>query len=130
MHAQEQFKLHEVPAVTDADSPLRERAKFEQLVALLEAHRGERHIIVLQSFPDPDAISADGERELIGGSLRTKKPTFNPDTFLKEALGGPAAGRYYGGGRREAGGFEIVIGFLAGNQDDEFRRWKWRLYDE
>ncbi len=365
MNAQERFKLHEVPVVADADSPLRERAKFEQLAALLEAHRGERHIVVLQSFPDPDAISsafahqliaaryeiecdiaydgvvshpenvalvellhlrlaqlgpnddlkryqgsifvdnqgttsglterlrkvsvpvlaivdhhepqgmieahftdirttanatatiyteyleagllrleradldhgrlatalmhgirsetnglvragradfqaaaylaefvdqetlaailsnrrsrntmdviqaalaarslrdsysiagvgylryedrdaipqaadfllteenvhtaivyglvADGERELIVGSLRTKKPTFNPDIFLKEALGGPEAGRYYGGGRREAGGFEIVIGFLAGNQDEEFMRWKWRLYDE
>jgi nanoRNase/pAp phosphatase (c-di-AMP/oligoRNAs hydrolase) len=48
-------------------------------------------------------------RELIIGSLRTKKPTLNPDSFLKEALGGPEAGRYYGGGRREAGGFEITI---------------------
>jgi nanoRNase/pAp phosphatase (c-di-AMP/oligoRNAs hydrolase) len=75
-------------------------------------------------------LVADDERELIIGSLRTKKPTFNPDTFLKEALGGPEAGRYYGGGRREAGGFEIVIGFLAGNYDEEFMRWKWRLYDE
>jgi nanoRNase/pAp phosphatase (c-di-AMP/oligoRNAs hydrolase) len=71
-----------------------------------------------------------GRREMIIGSLRTKKETLNPDAFLKEALGGPQAGRYYGGGRREAGGFEILIGFLAGSQDDEFMRWKWRLYDE
>jgi hypothetical protein len=56
--------------------------------------------------------------------------TLNPDAFLKEALGGPQAGRYYGGGRRGAGGFEIPIGFLAGAYDDEFMRWKWRLYDE
>lgn len=69
-------------------------------------------------------------RELIIGSLRTKKATLNPDAFLKEALGGPQAGRYYGGGRREAGGFEIAIGFLAGSYDDEFMQWKWRLYDE
>jgi nanoRNase/pAp phosphatase (c-di-AMP/oligoRNAs hydrolase) len=69
-------------------------------------------------------------REMIIGSLRTKKATLNPDAFLKEALGGPQAGRYYGGGRREAGGFEIAIGFLAGSYDDEFMKWKWRLYDE
>jgi nanoRNase/pAp phosphatase (c-di-AMP/oligoRNAs hydrolase) len=69
-------------------------------------------------------------RELIIGSLRTKKPTLNPDTFLKEALGGPESGRYYGGGRREAGGFEIAIGFLTGSYDDEFMQWKWRLYHE
>src|SRR5215813_3722567 len=72
----------------------------------------------------------DGGREMIIGSLRTKKETLNPDAFLKEALGGPQAGRYYGGGRREAGGFEIAIGFLTGRYDDEFMRWKWRLYDE
>jgi nanoRNase/pAp phosphatase (c-di-AMP/oligoRNAs hydrolase) len=69
-------------------------------------------------------------REMIIGSLRTKKATLNPDAFLKEALGGPQAGRYYGGGRREAGGFEIAVGFLAGSYDDEFMEWKWRLYDE
>jgi len=71
-----------------------------------------------------------GGREMIIGSLRTKKATLNPDAFLKEALGGPQAGRYYGGGRREAGGFEIPIGFLAGSYDDEFMQWKWRLHDE
>ncbi len=75
-------------------------------------------------------VSKAGERELIIGSLRTRKPTLNPDTFLKEALGGAAPGHFYGGGRREAGGFEIPIGFLAGSYDEEFMRWKWRLYDE
>jgi nanoRNase/pAp phosphatase (c-di-AMP/oligoRNAs hydrolase) len=72
----------------------------------------------------------EGGREMIIGSLRTKKATLNPDAFLKETLGGPQPGRYYGGGRREAGGFEIPIGFLAGSYDDEFMQWKWRLYDE
>src|SRR5262249_10665687 len=70
-----------------------------------------------------------GRREMIIGSLRTKKETLNPDAFLKEALGGPQAGRYYGGGRREAGGFEIAIGFLAGSYDDAFMQWKWRVFD-
>jgi nanoRNase/pAp phosphatase (c-di-AMP/oligoRNAs hydrolase) len=72
----------------------------------------------------------EGGREMITGSLRTKRATLNPDSFLKEALGSPEAGRYYGGGRREAGGFEIAIGFLAGTHDEEFMQWKWRLYDE
>jgi nanoRNase/pAp phosphatase (c-di-AMP/oligoRNAs hydrolase) len=72
----------------------------------------------------------DAGREMIIGSLRTKKATINPDAFLKEALGGPQAGRYYGGGRRGAGGFEIPIGFLTGSYDDEFMQWKWRLYEE
>jgi nanoRNase/pAp phosphatase (c-di-AMP/oligoRNAs hydrolase) len=72
----------------------------------------------------------EGGREMITGSLRTKKATFNPDSFLKEALGGPEAGRYYGGGRREAGGFEIAIGFLTGSYNDDFMQSKWQLYDE
>ncbi len=33
------------------------RNSAARLMELLEAHRGERHIIVLQDFPDPDAIS-------------------------------------------------------------------------
>jgi nanoRNase/pAp phosphatase (c-di-AMP/oligoRNAs hydrolase) len=75
-------------------------------------------------------VMMPGDREAIIGSLRTKKATLNPDTFLKEALGGQAPGRYYGGGRRGAGGFEIPVGFLAGNYDDDFMGRKWRLYDD
>jgi nanoRNase/pAp phosphatase (c-di-AMP/oligoRNAs hydrolase) len=72
----------------------------------------------------------EGGREMIIGSMRTKRATINPDAFLKEALGGPQSGSYYGGGRRAAGGFEIAVGFLAGSYDDEFMQGKWRLYDE
>jgi nanoRNase/pAp phosphatase (c-di-AMP/oligoRNAs hydrolase) len=75
-------------------------------------------------------VAKAGERELIIGSLRTRKATLNPDAFLKEALGGAERGRYYGGGRREAGGFEIPVGFLAGVYDEDFMRRKWLLYDE
>jgi nanoRNase/pAp phosphatase (c-di-AMP/oligoRNAs hydrolase) len=75
-------------------------------------------------------LVVNGGHEMLIGSLRTKKETLNPDAFLKEALGGPQAGRYYGGGRREAGGFEIPIRFLACGYDDEFMQLKWRLYDE
>ena len=75
-------------------------------------------------------IIVKGDREMVVGSMRTTKVTLNPDEFLKEALGATEAGRYYGGGRRGAGGFEIPIGFLAAIKDDELVRMKWRLYDE
>ena len=75
-------------------------------------------------------IIVKGDREMVVGSMRTTKVTLNPDEFLKEALGTTEAGRYYGGGRRGAGGFEIPIGFLAAIKDDELVRMKWRLYDE
>src|ERR1044071_9962582 len=75
-------------------------------------------------------IIVKGDREMVVGSIRTTKVTLNPDEFLKEALGATEAGRYYGGGRRGAGGFEIPIGFLAAIKDDELVRMKWRLYDE
>ena len=35
------------------------------LARILEAHRGERHIIVLQNYPDPDAISSAYAHQLI-----------------------------------------------------------------
>ncbi len=75
-------------------------------------------------------IIAKGDREMVVGSMRTSKVTLNPDEFLKEALGATETGRYYGGGRRGAGGFEIPIGFLAAVKDDDMKRMKWRLYDE
>jgi nanoRNase/pAp phosphatase (c-di-AMP/oligoRNAs hydrolase) len=75
-------------------------------------------------------IIVKGEREMVVGSMRTTKVTLNPDEFLKEALGATEQGRYYGGGRRGAGGFEIPIGFLAGITDEDMMRMKWRLYDE
>ncbi len=74
-------------------------------------------------------VRKPGEKELIIGSLRTRKATLNPDAFLKEALGSNEKGRHYGGGRREAGGFEIPVGFLAGTFEDEYMRRKWLLYD-
>lgn len=74
-------------------------------------------------------ITKEGEREVIIGSLRTSKVTLNPDTFLKSALGKDTQGNFYGGGKYEAGGFEIPIGFLSGTYDDEFMRAKWKIYD-
>lgn len=75
-------------------------------------------------------IIIKGDREMVIGSMRTNKVTLNPDEFLKEALGATESGRYYGGGRRGAGGFEIPIGFLAAIKDEDLVRMKWRLYDE
>jgi nanoRNase/pAp phosphatase (c-di-AMP/oligoRNAs hydrolase) len=47
----------------------------EQLRALLEARRGERHVIVLQSFPDPDAISSAYAHQLISANFGIETDT-------------------------------------------------------
>jgi nanoRNase/pAp phosphatase (c-di-AMP/oligoRNAs hydrolase) len=74
-------------------------------------------------------VGKEGEREVIIGSLRTSKVTLNPDTFLKNAFGKDWQGNFYGGGKYEAGGFEIPIGFLSGSFDEEFMKMKWKVYD-
>lgn len=43
------------------------REKHAELAELLGAHRGEHHIIVLQDYPDPDAISSALAHQLISG---------------------------------------------------------------
>jgi nanoRNase/pAp phosphatase (c-di-AMP/oligoRNAs hydrolase) len=68
-------------------------------------------------------------RESIIGSLRTTNATMSVDAFLKQALGKDSTGRYYGGGRSRAGGFEIELGFLAGGSEGDERDSKWALYD-
>ena len=65
MKADERSNQREVPAGVDANAATREKSKAEELEALLEAHRGERHIIVMQSFPDPDAISSALAHQMI-----------------------------------------------------------------
>jgi nanoRNase/pAp phosphatase (c-di-AMP/oligoRNAs hydrolase) len=72
----------------------------------------------------------DNEIEVVIGSLRTSKLTLDPDEFLKEALGQDSQGRFYGGGRNMAGGFEIPIGFLSGANDNaEYTKLKWEVFD-
>ncbi len=72
----------------------------------------------------------DEEIELLIGSLRTNKITLDPDEFIKAALGKDPQGRYFGGGRNRAGGFEIPIGFLSGyNDDSHFAKMKWETFD-
>ena len=65
MNIHERSKLREITAVVDDKSESRGKSKAEELKTLLEAHRGERHIIVVQSFPDPDAISSAFAHQMI-----------------------------------------------------------------
>ncbi|OUC15507.1 MAG: exopolyphosphatase-like protein [Alkalinema sp. CACIAM 70d] len=72
----------------------------------------------------------DDEVEMVVGSLRTNKITLDPDEFLKESFGHDSNGRFFGGGRSQAGGFEIPIGFLSGfAENSEYAQMKWRIYD-
>ena len=68
--------------------------------------------------------------ESLVGSLRTSKLTIDPDQFIKEVFGRSAAGHYFGGGKREAGGFEVPIDFLAGTGDDAYSELKWQVFDQ
>ena len=60
--------------------------------------------------------------------MRTSRITIDPNEFLREVFGKDANGRYFGGGKKTAGGFEIPVGFLSGGNDKEFREMKWKLY--
>lgn len=72
----------------------------------------------------------EGQRsESLIGSLRTTKLSLDPDQFIKEVFGRAECGQFFGGGRNEAGGFEIPIGFLVGGQGEEYERLKWQVYD-
>ena len=64
MKVDEGSKLRVVPAGA-TKTAAREKNKAREFESFLEAHRGERHIIVLQSFPDPDAISSAFAHKLI-----------------------------------------------------------------
>lgn len=70
------------------------------------------------------------ELEVVIGSLRTTKITLDPDEFIKEAFGQDSTGRFFGGGRTGAGGFEIPMGFLSGsNENPAYAKIKWEVYD-
>ena len=73
-------------------------------------------------------LAGEGEREVVVGSVRTSRLTLDVDQFLKTALGSDPRGRYYGGGRARAGGFEIPVGFLEGALDAEQMRLKWDAF--
>ncbi len=72
----------------------------------------------------------DEEIEVVIGSLRTSKLTLDPDEFIKEAFGQDSQGRFFGGGRSGAGGFEIPMGFLSGgNENPAYAKMKWEVFD-
>jgi nanoRNase/pAp phosphatase (c-di-AMP/oligoRNAs hydrolase) len=72
----------------------------------------------------------DEELEVVIGSLRTTKLTLDPDEFIKEAFGQDSTGRFFGGGRTSAGGFEIPMGFLSGgNENSAYAKMKWEVFD-
>jgi nanoRNase/pAp phosphatase (c-di-AMP/oligoRNAs hydrolase) len=72
----------------------------------------------------------DEELEVVIGSLRTNKLTLDPDEFIKEAFGQDNQGRFFGGGRAGAGGFEIPMGFLSGsNENPNYAKLKWEVFD-
>lgn len=72
----------------------------------------------------------DDELEVVIGSLRTTKLTLDPDEFIKEAFGQDSTGRFFGGGRTGAGGFEIPMGFLSGgNENSSYAKIKWEVFD-
>jgi len=72
----------------------------------------------------------DEELEIVIGSLRTSKLTLDPDEFIKEAFGQDSTGRFFGGGRTSAGGFEIPMGFLSGsNENSAYAKMKWEVFD-
>lgn len=75
-------------------------------------------------------LHGEGDREVVVGSVRTSKVTLDVDQFLKTALGSDARGRYFGGGRSRAGGFEIPVGFLEGTADPDQLRLKWEAFDQ
>jgi nanoRNase/pAp phosphatase (c-di-AMP/oligoRNAs hydrolase) len=74
-------------------------------------------------------VLTDKNEELLSGSFRTSKLTIDPDEFIKDTFGKNEIGKYFGGGKQEAGGFEIPIGFLSGSYNKEYESLKWHVYD-
>lgn len=55
----------------------------------------------------------------IDGSLRTKSHVLDPDKWLKDVFGKDPKGNFYGGGRKDKGGFQIPLGVFAECSDKE-----------
>lgn len=75
-------------------------------------------------------LTDEKNREFLIGSMRTNNITLEPDNFLKEVFGKDDKGHFYGGGKKQAGAFEIPVGFLSGELSRGFSDKKWELYDE
>jgi len=57
--------------------------------------------------------------EFVDGSLRTKSHTLDPDKWIKDVFGQDQHGVYYGGGRKDKGGFQIPLGVFGKCSDRE-----------
>ncbi len=55
----------------------------------------------------------------VDGSLRTKSHTLDPDKWLKDLFGKKEDGSWYGGGRKDKGGFQIPLGVFSRCRDRE-----------
>ena len=55
----------------------------------------------------------------IDGSLRTRSHTLDPDKWIKDVFGQDQHGVFYGGGRKDKGGFQIPLGVFAQCGDRE-----------
>lgn len=61
-------------AKTKTVEPTTDRTR-PKIAETLEAHRGERHVVVLQDFPDPDAISSAYAHRLISAEFEIEVDT-------------------------------------------------------
>lgn len=57
--------------------------------------------------------------EYVDGSLRTKSHIVDPDKWIKDVFGQNSEGIYYGGGRKDKGGFQIPLGVFGKCSDKE-----------
>lgn len=57
--------------------------------------------------------------EFVDGSLRTKSHVLDPDKWIKDVFGMDQHGVYYGGGRKDKGGFQIPMGVFGKCSDRE-----------
>lgn len=56
---------------------------------------------------------------VVDGSLRTRSHTLDPDKWLKNVFGQDKEGQWYGGGRKDKGGFQIPLGIFSKCSDRE-----------
>jgi nanoRNase/pAp phosphatase (c-di-AMP/oligoRNAs hydrolase) len=60
--------MEDLITVEQGERP-RSKSKAKELERFLSEHRGERHVVILQDFPDPDAISSAFAHQLISGQF-------------------------------------------------------------
>ena len=62
--------------------------------------------------------------------LRTRATHFGYELVVGEPKEELENGDYFGGGKQEAGGFSIPVGFLTGTYGNEFEELKWKIFDQ